>query len=47
MDLQRLNFLTAVDAYPIPHIEEHISKLGGSTYLATLDLAWDTGRYPW
>ena len=39
VDFQRLNSLTALDTYPMPHIEELIDKLGGATYLTTLDLA--------
>ena len=39
VDYRKLNSLTALDAYPIPHIEEFIDKLGGDTYLTTLDLA--------
>ena len=40
VDYQRLNSLTALNAYPKPCIEELINKLGGTIYLTTLDLAW-------
>ena len=39
MDFRRLNSLTALDAYPMPRIEELIDKLGGATYLTMLELA--------
>ena len=46
MDFRRLNSLTALDAYPMPRIEELIDKLGGATYLTTLDLAWGYWQVP-
>ena len=39
VDFRRLNSLTALDAYPMPCIVELIDKMGGATYLTTLDLA--------
>ena len=46
VDFRRLNSLTALDAYPMPRIEELIDKLGGATYLTTLDLAQGYWQVP-
>ena len=46
VDFRRLNSLTALDAYPMPCIEELIDNLGGTTYLTTLDLAWGYWQVP-
>ena len=39
IDYRRLNQVTKVDAYPLPHIEDSLSTLGGARFFCSLDLA--------
>ena len=39
VDYWRLNTVTAVDTYPMPHIDDLIDRLGQARYITTLDLA--------
>ena len=39
IDYQRLNQVTKVDAYPLPHIENSLTTLGGARFFCSLDLA--------
>ena len=39
VDYRRLNMVTAVDAYPMPCIDDLINRLGRARYITTLDLA--------
>lgn len=38
LDFRRVNELSEFDAYPMPHVQGLIEKLGKATYLSTLDL---------
>lgn len=38
VDYRRLNAVTMKDSYPLPHIEDTIKQLGGSSYFSKLDL---------
>ena len=38
VDYRKLNSVSEVDAYPMPHIDELIDRLGGAKYILTLDL---------
>ena len=38
-DYRRLNQVTKVDAYPLPHIEDSLNTLGGARFFCSLDLA--------
>ena len=39
IDYRRLNQVTKVDAYPLPHIEDSLNTLGGTRFFCSLDLA--------
>ena len=39
IDYRRLNQVTKVDAYPLPHIEDSLNTLGGARIFCSLDLA--------
>jgi len=39
VDFRRLNEVTPMDAYPMPHVDELIDKLGSARYVTTLDLS--------
>ena len=39
IDYRRLNQVTKVDAYPLPHIEDSLNTLGGARFFCSLDLA--------
>ena len=39
IDYSRLNQVTKVDAYPLPHIEDALNTLGGTRFFCSLDLA--------
>jgi hypothetical protein len=39
IDYRKLNSVTKKDAYPIPRIDDMLSKLGGAEWFTTLDLA--------
>ena len=39
IDYRRLNQVTKVDAYPLPHIEGSLNTLGGARFFCSLDLA--------
>ena len=39
IDYQRLNQVTKVDAYLLPHIEDSLNNLGGARFFCSLDLA--------
>ena len=39
IDYQRLNQVTKVDAYPLPHIEDSLNTLCGARFFCSLDLA--------
>ena len=39
IDYQRLNQVTKVDAYPLPHIEDSLYTLSGARFFCSLDLA--------
>ena len=39
IDYRRLNQVTKVDAYPLPHIEDSLNNLGGARFFCSLDLA--------
>lgn len=39
IDYRALNSQTVKDRYPLPHIEDQVSKLSGKAYFTTLDLA--------
>ena len=39
IDYQRLNQVTKVDAYRLPHIEDSLNTLGGARFFCSLDLA--------
>ena len=38
VDYRKLNHISEGDAYPMPRIDELIDRVGGSTYISTLDL---------
>ncbi|CAF1583655.1 unnamed protein product [Rotaria magnacalcarata] len=38
VDYRRLNQITMKDSYPLPHMEETINQLGGSSYFSKMDL---------
>lgn len=38
LDFRKVNEVSEFDAYPMPHIQELIDKLGKATYLATVDM---------
>lgn len=38
MDYRRLNKVTKKDVYPLPRIEEALTRLEGSTYFSIMDL---------
>ena len=39
IDYRRLNQVTKVDAYPLPHIEDSLNTLGGARFFCSLNLA--------
>lgn len=39
VDYQRLNLVTQVDAYPMPHIDDLIDGLGWARFISTLDFS--------
>ena len=39
IDYRRLNQVTMVDPYPLPHIEDSLNTLGGARFFCSLDLA--------
>ena len=39
IDYRRLNSVTAMDAYPLPRIEEILDSVGAAAYISTLDLS--------
>ena len=39
IDYRRLNQVTKVDAYPLPHIEDSLNTLGGTRFFSSLNLA--------
>ena len=39
INYRRLNQVTKVDAYPLPHIEDSFNTLGGARFFCSLDLA--------
>ena len=39
IDYRRLNQVTKVDAYPLPHIEDSLNTLGGAMFFCSLDRA--------
>ena len=39
IDYRRLNQVTKVDAYPLPHIEDSLNTLGSARFFCSLDLA--------
>ena len=39
VDYQCLNSVAQYDAYPMPHVDELIDRLGNAQYISTLDLA--------
>ena len=39
IDYRRLNQVTKIDAYPLPHIEDSLNTLGGARFFCSLDLA--------
>ena len=39
IDYRRLNQVTKVDVYPLPHIEDSLNTLGGARFFCSLDLA--------
>ena len=39
IDYRRLNQVTKVDAYPLPHIEDSVNTLGSAMFSCSLDLA--------
>ena len=43
-DFRYLNAVTIKDAYPIPRIDESLSKLGDAKFFTTLDLGSASGR---
>ena len=44
-DFRYLNAVTIKDAYPIPRIDESLSKLGDANFFTTLDLGSASGRF--
>ena len=38
VDYRRLNAVSKVEAYPMPHIDELIDQLGRAKYISTIDL---------
>ena len=45
-DFRYLNAVTIKDAYPIPRIDESLSKLGDAKFFTTLDCGRRTERKP-
>ena len=43
-DIWCLNSVTVKDAYPIPRIDEILSKLGDAKFFTTLDLGFHFGK---
>ena len=43
-DFRYLNAVTIKDAYPIPRIDESLSKLGDAKFFTTLDWVLPSGR---
>jgi hypothetical protein len=39
IDYRAVNRITKKDRYPLPHIEELVQRLGGSSYFSKIDLA--------
>ena len=46
VDYRKLNSISEMDAYPMPHIDELIEKVGGAGYISTLDLTCGYGQIP-
>ena len=44
IDYQRLNQVTKVDAYPLPHIEDSLNTLGGAGFFCSLDRLLASGN---
>ncbi|CAM5127553.1 unnamed protein product [Eretmochelys imbricata] len=38
IDFQRVNAISKFDAYPMPHVNELLDRLGEACYITTLDL---------
>lgn len=46
-DFRKLNEISKFDAYPMPHIDELIDRLGKACFISTLDLKKATGKFPY
>ena len=46
VDYRKLNFVTMMDAYPIPSMEKMIVKIASAKYISTVDLTKGYWEYP-